>query len=181
MDVVVRNIFNDVSDTILKGMMVHEQLMNAYLFMELEGYAKCHDYHYICETKNRIKVSKYLLDHYGYLIEQGRIEPPELIPPKWYAAHKSELEPSSRILSVMDLANSWIRWEETAFDSFNKAYKDLFNECEFVAAKFIRGFAVDTAEELTWARSEQLKLQAVHYDMVYIMDQQPVLKKKFKG
>lgn len=177
----VRDIFNDVSNTILKGMMVHEQLMNAYLFMELEGYAKCHEHHYVHETKNHIKVSKYLLDHYGYMIEQGRIEPPVEINPKWYGAHKSDLDPKSRFQSVMDLAYSWIHWEETAFDSFNKAYKDLFDLGEFVAAEFIKEFSVETAMELSWARNEQLKLQAVNYDPVYIMDQQPVLKKKFKG
>ena len=177
----VRDVFNKVSDTILKGMMVHEQIMNAYLFMGLEGYAKCHEHHYICETKNHIKVSKYLLEHYGYLVEQGRIEPPVEINPKWYGAHKSDLDPKSRIQSVMDLAYSWIQWEKTAFDSFNKAYKDLFDQGEFVAAEFIKEFSVETAVELSWARNENLKLQAVNYDPVYIMEEQPKLKKKFKG
>lgn len=177
----VKDIFNKVSDTILKGMMIHEQLMNAYLFMELEGYAKCHEHHYSHETKNHIKVSKYLLDNYGYLIEQGRIEPPELIHPKWYGAHKSELDPKNRIRSVKDLTYSWITWEVEAFDSFNRAYKDLFNEGEFAAAEFIKEFSVETAEELSWARSEALKLEAVNYDPVYIMEEQPRLKKKFKG
>ena len=46
----IEQVFSRLATRMIGGMMFHEQLMNAYLFMGLPGYAKCHEYHYISET-----------------------------------------------------------------------------------------------------------------------------------
>ena len=47
----IDEIFSKMSEHMVKGMMVHEQLMNSYLYLGLKGYAACHEYHYLEETK----------------------------------------------------------------------------------------------------------------------------------
>ena len=78
---VVEN-FSRMASHMVNGMMVHEQLINAYLFLGLKGYAECHKYHYLEETKSYISLCEYSVEHFDQIIT-ARINPdgiPEIIP-----------------------------------------------------------------------------------------------------
>ena len=59
------DIFSAIASHMIKGMMVHEQLMNSYQFLGLAGYATCHEYHYISESKGYADLCKYAIEHFS--------------------------------------------------------------------------------------------------------------------
>ena len=42
----VEQIFSEIINHMVKGLMVHEHLANYYDFLGLQGYRQCHEYHY---------------------------------------------------------------------------------------------------------------------------------------
>jgi len=53
----------------VEGIMYHDDMAKAYDFLGLSGFARCHDYHHICETKNYRKLSHYYATHFHKLIK----------------------------------------------------------------------------------------------------------------
>jgi len=48
----VEEIFNKLASHMVEGIMYHDDMAKAYDFLGLSGFARCHDYHHICELKN---------------------------------------------------------------------------------------------------------------------------------
>lgn len=76
----VEEIFSDLTAHMVKGLMVHDQMMHYYLFLDLKGYAKCHEYHYYCENKNYDKTIWHYSKYHKKLIKSQKINNPDLIP-----------------------------------------------------------------------------------------------------
>ena len=51
----VEEIFSKISQRMIGGLMFHEQMSNYYDFLNLRGYKKCHEYHYLEETNIKVK------------------------------------------------------------------------------------------------------------------------------
>ena len=64
----VEEIFKEVSKHMIEGLMFHEQLSEYYLFLGLDGYSKCHDYHYLCESKAFSKLNKMFVTLFNKLL-----------------------------------------------------------------------------------------------------------------
>ena len=43
----IKEIYAQIAEHMIKGMMIHEQLANYYDFLGLKGYKRCHEYHYM--------------------------------------------------------------------------------------------------------------------------------------
>lgn len=85
--------------------------MNFFLYLGLEGYALMHKYHYLEENENYIKLCCYYLKHYNTVIEDKRVEDPEIIPKNWFYDsnhHRTEISDY-----VEFGANTWVEWEQS--------------------------------------------------------------------
>lgn len=76
----VDEIFSDMAAHMIKGLMVHDQMVNYYYFLSLDGYAKCHEYHYWCENKSYTKLTKHYFKYHNKLIKSKNVSNPDLIP-----------------------------------------------------------------------------------------------------
>jgi len=77
-------IFSKIASHIIEGIMVHEQLMNSYLFMGLSGYAACHEYHYLSESVGYSALCEYVVNHFDMLVIDDDVPSnPGLIPNSW--------------------------------------------------------------------------------------------------
>ena len=54
-------IFSKITNHMVKGLMVHEQLSNYYEFLGLPCYSKCHDEHFMKESKMYRKMYHYYI------------------------------------------------------------------------------------------------------------------------
>jgi hypothetical protein len=65
----VEEIFSKLASHMVEGIMIHDDMANAYDFLGLFGFAECHDYHHLEETKNYRCLSHYFSTHYHKLLK----------------------------------------------------------------------------------------------------------------
>lgn len=131
-----------------------------------------HQYHYMDESSNYLKLSQYVTKHSNALIEDKRIDDPAIIPQDWYQKERAQIDPKSIPNLIAKGADIWVKWEKDTKELLQKMYTELLNVGEIAAAEFIAEYIKDVDEELSYATSEQLLLDSTNYDMSYIADDQ---------
>ena len=64
----VEDIFSQLVEHMIQGIMIHSQMADYYNFLGLKGYAKCHEYHFFSENIGFRRLSWYYLKHHNKLI-----------------------------------------------------------------------------------------------------------------
>lgn len=174
-------IFSRIGAQLVKGMMVHEQLMKAYLFLGLNGYATCHEYHYLSESKAYISICKYATDHFGRIIKsddtfQG-IQ--DIIPQSWFANDRDKVDTATRLQAMEEALITWIEWEENTKKLYEDLYLDLM-KLDVPASEYIKKLALDVEEEIVYASKELLVKRSMAFDMVSIMEEQDETERFFR-
>ena len=60
----VQEVFSNLGQRMVEGLMTHSQMVDYFNFLGLKGYAKCHKYHYFEENANYKRVGDYFIKHY---------------------------------------------------------------------------------------------------------------------
>lgn len=176
----IDEIFSKLSSHMIQGMMTHEQLMNSYEFLGLPGYAACHEYHYLSETKGYIRLTQYKIKHFGTLIQNERVTDPEIIPATWIQGVREAVDPATRKKALSAAIDTWIDWEEETKALYNQCYLELMNHSDMAAADFILSYINDVEKEIVFAKEERLKKTAMDFDIVSILEEQDSWEKKFR-
>lgn len=176
----VEEIYKELSSHMVEGMMVHQELMNCYFFLGLEGYAKCHEYHYLSETKGFIELCRYYSEHHRGILGTNRIEAPDIIPSSWFANKKESVDNETRRKAIIAAFDEWVRWESETKELYEKAYAELFAAGHIASANFVKKFIVDVDDELAESMGEKLHKEAVGYDMTSIVEEQEKLVKLYR-
>lgn len=172
--------FSRLASHMVQGMMVHEQLMNSYLFLGLKGYAACHEYHYLSETKGYVKLCKFKMDRYGTICKANVVSDPKVIPDTWYDSVRESVSFEIRKQAMSAAIDEWIQWETETVNLYNEVYKDLFSAGEIIAAEFVKEYSIDAEKELVYAKNEQLEKYSMSFDIVSILEEQKEMKHSFK-
>ena len=75
--------FAKVSDHMIEGMMMHEQMADYYNFLGLEGFKRLHEYHFLCETISMRRIHRYFIDHCNQLLPVANTKHIDVIPVEW--------------------------------------------------------------------------------------------------
>lgn len=176
----VDDVFIELGSHMVEGLMIHEQLMSCYLFLGLEGYAKCHEYRYLDESKAYIRLQRYYSDHHRGILNPGKIDPPDIIPESWINNKKENMDLETRRKAVKAAYEEWIRWETSTKELYNRAYHELLDIGETASALFVGKYVKDVDAELADAMNDKLHKEAIAYDMVSIVEEQESLRKFYK-
>ena len=176
----VDEIFSKILTHEIKGLMVHEELANFYDFLNLHGYKRCHEYHYLEECCVMRSVERYYLNHFNKLIKKERIEEPEIIPSSWYNYGRWDVDVSTRQSALKTGITEWVDWEKETKELYEKMYKELCDIDEIAAACKIKELICDVDCELKYAEREALKLKAIDYDLNSVYLCQDEMHKKYK-
>lgn len=176
----VQEIFADLSQHMIKGIMIHEQFANYYDFLGLSGYSKCHEYHYLCETAQHRKLNRYFIEHFNQLIEEKRVEDPEVIPDGWYRYIRQDVDPATKSNAVKSGLESWERWETETKQLYERMYVELFNLGEIAAASLVKEFICDVNHELKKVQKYRLCKTATLYNIEGIISEQKMKRDKYK-
>ena len=174
-----KTLFDELASHMLQGIMTHEQLMNCYLFLGLEGYAKCHEYHYLDETKGLIELTKFYCDTHRSIPKTVTIINPGLIPESWYESTKEDVDIKTRTEAIVAAFDEWVNWERSTKEFYDSSYKSLLSINDIESAIFLSGYIKDVNEELAYAMNERVSKLAIKFDMVSIMEEQDSLVKTF--
>lgn len=173
-------IFAALSARAIAGMMYHDQMARYYGFLGMDGYRLMHEYHYAGETIGHRDINNYYLNHYCKLIPERHVQDPAMIPQTWMPHTRGEVDMSTKRKAVQTGASEWVEWEKETKAMFEKAAKDLLEHGEMASYSMVMGYVEKVDHELARARKEMLTLEAVGYDLPFIMDRQEMLKKKYE-
>jgi len=87
-------------------------MQQAYDFLGLYGFAKCHEYHYIEETKGYECLLHYYSTRYHRLIQIEDKPKPEIIPQTWYKYSTTAVDTNTKRQSTQTMMKKWVEWEQ---------------------------------------------------------------------
>lgn len=176
----VEEIFNKLASHMVEGIMIHDDMANAYDFLGLCGFAKCHDYHHIEETKNYRCLSHYFSTHYHKLLKLEQLNQPNIIPETWHKYSTPDVDTNTKRNAVKELMGKWVNWERDTKKLYQEMRQELCAIGEVAAALKIDCFICDVDEELVWAEKKWIKLETLGYDIGTIVKWSSEMYKKYK-
>lgn len=175
----IEEIFSTLSAHMAKGLKIHNQLSNAFGFLNLHGYQKCHEYHFYEESNNYRDLNNFYIDNYNKLIVEEIEEKVDIIPSNWYKHIKDDVDTNTKRAAIRDLFKVWIDWEKETKTLLEKDYKELYELNEIYGALKIAELIKDVSEELKNAHKQFINLDSIGYDISLIVDEQETIYQKY--
>lgn len=172
-------VFSKIAVHMIEGLMFHEQMANYYEFLGLYGYAECHEYHYLSESCSFHKINKYYVTHFNKLLPELKADDPEVIPNTWIKYTRNDVDTNTIRSSVKAGLEKWVKWETDTKKLYEAMYKELIMLDESAAALEVAKLVEDVSKELKHAMQYHLNKKAIDYDIVTIIDEQELKKKKY--
>lgn len=176
----IEEIFNKLASHMVEGIMVHDEMANAYDFLGLYGFSKCHDYHHLEETCAYRCLSHYYSIHYHKLLKVDTQVRQTIIPESWYKYTTMAVDTNTKRQAVKDMMNKWVAWERDTKKLYQEMRQELYNLGEVAAASEIDCFIADVDDELVHAEKKLIKLETIGYDIGTIIGWQQPMYKKYK-
>lgn len=176
----VEEIFNKLSAHMVEGIMIHDQMANAYDFLGLYGFAALHAHQHISETCSYIKLSHYYSTHFHKLINLGVIENPKIIPDNWYKYTTKAVDINTKRSAAKDMIDKWVKWEQDTKQLYQEMRRELNTINEVAAAMIVDDFICEVDKELEYAEKKQIKLETLGYDINALLSCSEKLHKKYK-
>ena len=168
----VEEVFSKLISHMLEGSMYHEEMMKAYCFLGLQGYAKQQKHRFDEEIDNYNKLVKYYMTHYYRLVPTEKLTQPELIPNSWYKYSSQAVDVGTKRNAIKELMIKWVEWEKDTKKLYEEMYLELTNLREVAAAIRVEKLIKDVDKELSEAQQQLLYLETIGYDMTLIVDWQ---------
>lgn len=176
----LEQIFAKINSHMIKGLMVHEQLANYYDFLCLEGYTRCHEYHYLCESLSFRSLNRYYVNHHNKLIPEEKVENPDIIPSSWYRYERQDVDTNTKRNAVKNGVEIWVNWETETKKLYEQMYKELINIDEVASACKIKELICDVDKELKMAQRHHINKMSADYNILDIVEEQDCLHEKYK-
>ena len=96
----IDEMFSQVGQRMIEGLMTHSQLADYFGFLGLEGYQQCHTYHYFDENCNFKKFGNYYLKHYNKLLVELPFRNPGVIPEDWFKYNRQQVNEDIRKAAI---------------------------------------------------------------------------------
>ena len=174
-------IYSEIHKRQIAALMFHGQMADYFDFLSLHGYKRLHEYQYYAESIDFRKLSRYYINHHGKLLPEVFEGEINMIPSAWLTANRISVGKSTKQKAVEDGFNAYMEWEsqtKEAYEKYAKKLRDLGYEAD---ALFIDDLVKDVDHELKCLERIILDLISSGYDMVYIVESQYDLHKKYKN
>lgn len=176
----VEEIFNKISSHMLEGVMFHADMVKAYDFLGLWGFARCHESHCLEEMQGYCYWSHYFASHYFKLIHNTNDNIPKLVPDGWHKYTTMEVDINTKRTAVKDFMTKWVEWEKETKQLYQDMRQELTNINEVDAAMQLDHYICDVSKELCHAQKKFLKLETLGYDINTIITISEGMDKKYK-
>lgn len=176
----LKEIYSKLSEHMIQGMMFHDQMSNYYDFLGLQGYKRCHEYHFLAETLNYRSLCRYFINHHNMLIPETRFDNTSVIPEGWYSHVRGDVDVATKKNAVKTGLTKWVEWERETKRLYQQMYQELMNIGEVASACKIKCFIADVDCELKKAERYWLNKEAIEYNMESIISEQKSKHRKYK-
>ena len=175
----IDEIFGNINAHMIEGLMVHSQMSDYYNFLGLEGYNKCHEYHFYKESKSFRELNDYYFKHFNKFIVEMPNSNPNVIPADWYKYTRQQVDTATRKNGIANAMTKWVTWEKDTKAMYERMYQELIVMNEISAAMFIKKLIKEVNEEHAVACQKHLELKAMDFNVSDIILEQKELKDKY--
>lgn len=173
-------IFSKLAQHMENGVMFHKTLAQAYDFLGLCGFAKCHIYHWMEEEHGYECLLHYYSKHYHKLLDITPAAKPDIIPSTWYKYTTMAIDISTKRQATKDLMNKWLAWEQETKKLYCEMYKELCDLGEVADAMKIKYYICAVDDELIHIEKKLIKLETIDYNIGTIISWQKPMYNKYK-
>ena len=176
----IEEIYSKINEHMINGLMLHDQMANYYDFLGLEGYKRCHEYHYLHENMNYRALNRYFINHHNMLIPEAKFENDNAIPASWYDHKREDVDTTTKKNAVRSGLEKWVEWERDTKHLYEQMYKEAMEIGEVASAMKIKCLVKDVDKELKHAERYLISKEAINYDMPTIIQEQKSKHDKYK-
>lgn len=173
-------IFSAISARQIEGIMLHDQLVQCFTFLHLDGYKRLQEFRFMDEAAEHRNMVRFYIERYNRLIPGAHAGNPAVIPESWMGRTRLEVDTATKRMAVRDMFKRWVNWESSTVSRLQAHAQALYSTGDIVYADYIGRMAQDVSNVLKTATGMMIDLEAVDYDMTAILDRQPALHRKYK-
>lgn len=177
----VEEIYNEINFRQIAALMFHRQMSDYFDFLGLRGYKRLHEYQYLCESKENLRVSRYYINHHGKLLFDSFSGEVKMIPAAWLTANRISVGRATKQKAVEDGFNAYHAWEaetKTVYERYAVKLRETGHEADAI---FVDCLVKDVDKELKKVERIILDLISTGYDMIYIVESQKEIHDKYKN
>lgn len=178
----IEEIGSVVAQRLLQGSMNHQEFINYYNFLGLEGYKLCHEYHFIEQTFGYLDFVEYYITMYNKLVPTFSIESLSsitILPDNWYNYTREDMDINTRRNAIKNGLQKYVHWEKDT----KRFLEDMtiraieINEIGF--AEKLKQHIKEVDKEIKKAEKELLEIRSTDYDLPTVISKQGYLCKKY--
>lgn len=173
-------IFSEIYTHKLKGVMFHAECASLYDFMGLRGYKRCHEYQSLSEFCQAISVSRYAINHLNQMLIDNPHQIQKITPANWKTATRFDVGDNDRKTMIRDIYKKWRDWETITKQYLSKKYKELFDAGNIPCSLKVQSMLSDVDSELKELERTYIKLNAVNYNIEYIVSIQDMIHEEYE-
>lgn len=176
----VEEIFHQINQRQTAALMFHIQMADYFRFLGFHGYATVHSYQYLCEAKENLCLREYYIEAHGEVLPDTFSGEVKVIPNSWSGVSRVSIGKSAKQKAVEEGIAQYYDWEKetkTVYETYAKALRGSGNEADAI---FVDRLIEDVSCELKEVEHQVLDLISTGYDMIFIVENQSSLCKKYK-
>lgn len=174
------DIFRAIDNRQIEALMFHTQMADLFDFLGLMGFKRMHEYQYFAESAEHRGICRYYINHHNKLLVGGHPQGPEVIPPEWGQYTRFDVTPQVRKQAVEKAFNEYQEWESETKDIYSQYAIALMSLGCVADSNKVCELVTDVDMELKYLDRMLLKLKAISFDAVGIMDMQEELHEYYR-
>lgn len=173
----MHEIFKKLSNRMVGAMMIHTQLTELFMFIDLTADAKRQKKQLHEESDGLLNLEKYVAQHHGVLITANNPPQVDILNLNILKKPNLELSPDDKKSLIQYGMNEWINWEKDSKVLYEDSYRNLLEISEIATADFVLRYVKDVDKELRDAELLYRVRDAIDWDLATIYDEQARLEK----
>lgn len=177
-----KEVYPHIAEIKAQGILFHQEMVDYFDFLNLSGFRRLHEYQMIKEANEWMELRHRYIKILNELMPDITTYemPKRYIPEGWRRASRSEVNKNILQKAVQSALVSYGTWEKYVAKECGKAAAKMREyNCE-VDAEYFSKLACCSMCEIEKLEKIMLRLNICDYDIVYILDCQKKMHKKYK-
>ncbi len=179
-DMSCEDIYKAIRDRQVSALMFHSQMADLFDFLGLMGFKRMHEYQYFAESAEHRGLCRYYINHHNKLLVGGHPQGPKVIPSEWGQYTRFDVTPQVRKQAVERSFNEYQEWESETKELYSQYSIALMNLGCVADSNKVCELVTDVDQELKTLNRLLLKLKAIAFDAVGVMDMQEELHEHYR-
>jgi len=174
------DIFRAIHDHQITALMFHSQMADLFDFLGLMGFKRMHEYQYFSESIEHRGLCRYYINHHNKLLVGGQPQEPEVLPTEWGQYTRFDVTPQVRRQTVEKAFKEYQEGESNTKKLYSQYVIALIDLGYVADSNRICNLVSDVDIELKYLDRLYLKLKAISFDAVGVMDMQEELHEYYR-